>query len=513
MLTFACAFIGLAALGAMLAPTSPGPASQPVGRGMMPSMMPSMVPAAPGGQAAPPVMEKYVSKEAIFLLYKPRGWVVSEGSQPTFRTITVSDPAGASEAAVFFGTNPLGNDVMGLTRRFAGGIGRQYPNFAISGAMVSRDRSRIVFNGTFTHPRTGNRELRCWVSGHGNEFLYNSVEVPAGQMGQRLPLLLTILANVRPFKGAFAGGAGAQPVQVTLEPYRLSDGSASFEMPQGWRCKEMGKGTFLAGDPAGQYAFTVDNVPVITPQLGVQVQGVPVFPYQSPSSAMKTLGAWHGSVRNVTFESVIPRQDVAEAMGQVYTAGPVQAEEFLYTCDTRVGRTKGYTFGFTFGSRLNTSWSFRHLTVMAPADRFDAFVGNFVSMLRSYRINETWARMYVEQGMARLRQMQRQTAAMVSRNAQEIHDMMQAAYDERQRSQDYIDYQRTTYIRGEQDWISHMEGGTVYHSDAWGTKNTTTGEYWEGQPYDYVNYTGRNPKYNEDMTPVNSRELWERYVR
>ena len=228
---------------------------------------------------------------------------------------------------------------------------------------------------------------------------------------------------------------------------------------------------------------------------------------------MKTLGAWQGSMKNVKFESVIPREDVAAQMAQVYTAGPVQVEEFLYTCQTRGGRTKGYTFGFTFGSRTNTSWNFRHLTVMAPTDKFDAFVGNFVSMLASYKIDDAWAKTYVEQGMARLRQLQQQTAAIIARNAQEIHAMMQAAYDERQRSQDYIDYQRTNYIRGEQDWISSMEGGTVYHSDSWGTKNTTTGEYWEGQPFDYVHFTGQNPGSGQGMVPINSRELWERHVR
>ena len=484
-------------------------ASRPFGGGMLPNMMP----VAPVGQIGAPSMEKYVSKEAVFLLYKPKGWVVSEGAQPTFRTISVVDPTGMCEAAMFFGTNPLGKDVVGLTKRFVGGIGGQFPDFRIGSAMVSKDRARVVFSASFTHPKTGKREMRCWVSGRGNEFLYNSVEVPAGQMGQRLPLLLTILANVRVFKGAFASGSGVQPIQVTLVPHRLSDGSASFEMPEDWGCKELGKANFVAGDANGQYAFLVASVDVITPQLGVRVQGVPVAPYQSPSSALKTLGAWQGSMKNMKFESVIPREDVAAQMAQIYTSGPVQVEEFLYTCDTRGGRTKGYTFGFTFGSRTNTNWNFRHLTVMAPAGKFDAFVGNFVSMLASYKIDDAWAKTYVEQGMARLRQLQQQTAAIIARNAQEIHAMMQAAYDERQRSQDYIDYQRTTYIRGEQDWVSSMEGGTVYHSDSWGTKNTTTGQYWEGQPFDYVHFTGQNPNYNEGMTPINSRELWERHVR
>ena len=100
----------------------------------------------------------------------------------------------------------------------------------------------------------------------------------------------------------------------------------------------------------------------------------------------------------------------------------------------------------------------------------------------------------------------------VRKAAREMGTVMQAAYDERQRSMDYIDYQRSSYIRGEQDWISEMEGGAVYHTDSWGTKNTATGEYYEGQPYDYVHFKGENPKYNEQITPINSRELWERHV-
>jgi hypothetical protein len=132
-------------------------------------------------------------------------------------------------------------------------------------------------------------------------------------------------------------------------------------------------------------------------------------------------------------------------------------------------------------------------------------------MVQSYRIDDAFAMNYIARGMERLRQMQRQTAEIVSRNAQEIRQMMQAAYDERKRSMDYIDYQRTQYIRGEQDWISHMEGGTIYRSDHWGTKNTATGETWEGQPYNYYNFKGGNPKYRENMTPIDNRALYEKY--
>jgi hypothetical protein len=158
---------------------------------------------------------------------------------------------------------------------------------------------------------------------------------------------------------------------------------------------------------------------------------------------------------------------------------------------------------------MGTNWTFSHLTVGAPEKDFDAWVPVLAQMVQSYKIDDEFAARYIAAGTAHLRQMQADTARIITKNADDIHNMMQAAYDERQRSQDYIDYQRTTYIRGESDWISSMEGGTVYHADSWGTQNTTTGESWEGTPYNYVNFEGQNPKYNEQMTQINNRQLFE----
>jgi hypothetical protein len=233
-----------------------------------------------------------------------------------------------------------------------------------------------------------------------------------------------------------------------------------------------------------------------------------------PHQAWRLLTEQTGSVSRLQFEKVIPRQDIVQEMARGgYTAGPVAVEELIYTCDVKGRRCKGYTFGFSFGSRLGTNWTFRHMTVGAPVDQFESLVPTFSAMTQSFRFNERWMANYIAQGTQRLRQLQQQTASIVSRNAEDIRRMMQAAYDERQKSMDYIDYQRTNYIRGQQDWVSSMEGGTVYHTDSWGTKNSATGEYYEGQPYDYVHFKGKNPKYSEEMTPIDSRALWERRIR
>jgi hypothetical protein len=215
-------------------------------------------------------------------------------------------------------------------------------------------------------------------------------------------------------------------------------------------------------------------------------------------------------MNNIRFLEINPCRELNAQLARNYN-GPAIAEEFVYTFTNAQGlASKGYTFGISFGSRLNINWRLWHMTVTGPAGTFDAFAVNYADMLRSYAINDKFARQYIAAGMARVREMERQTSALIARNAQEIRSMMTAAFQERMRSWDYIDYQRTSYIRGTSDWISGAEGGAVYHSDSWGTANTATGEYYKGAPYNYVNFEGQNPKYNEQMTPINDRATWQR---
>ena len=478
---------------------------------------PCFAQAGKGARAATPAgpgMQKVVTEKASFVLYVPKGWKVKESAEGQALQVTASDPSGRSSVFLSAGAAPQGENATTLAKREAAKLGRAAQDLEIRNAFASRDGSTLVFDGTYSPPKRGKTEFRSWANLRGAEATCARIEAPAGQLTAMRPTLLTVLSNIRVMKGAAApAGAAPAPVKVQLAPYRLRDGSASFLIPQGWQCQDHGKGTFVAGDPGG-YSFISGNVDLLSPQMRVNQPGILVSPYLAPGQAWQFITARYGLASNMRYEKVIPRADMARQMGQVYTAGPVTVEELIYTFTSKEGKaTRGYTFGISFGSRLGTNWSFRHLTVTAPVERFGPWAGSFADMLGSYKINERWASDYAAQGARRLREMQQQTSAMVTRNAQEIRQMMQAAYDERQRSQDYIDYQRTSYIRGQQDWISSMEGGTVYRSDSWGTKNTATGEYWGGKPYDYVHFEGKNPKYNEQMQPVDSRALWERHIR
>jgi len=461
----------------------------------------------PGPVAAEAGMAKCVSPQANFISYLPAGWRLAESSGSGFRTVEAADPAGKYRVALSYGSGDPDDTVLSVTNRMIRLDRRAHPDFKITAALVSPDQRRVVFEGTFCGGDGVTTHRRGWTSLAEGQFTYTTIEAPAAEFGSARAMLLTVLANVHLLQGGYRGPA---PEPAALVPYRLRDGSASFLAPRDWRVQELGTGAFIAADPAGSASFMVAGADALTPQVGVTVPGVPVSNYLPPHQALAFLGRRQGLIDSVRFLEVIPRPDLVRQIALVYTAGPVTVEEFVYTF-TSNGRTrKAYSFGITFGSRLNINWRLWHITVSAPVESFDSFVANFVEMVQSYRIDDEFARKYIADGMARLRQLQQKTMEMVTRNAQEIRQMMQAAYDERRRSQDYIDYQRTRYIRGEQDWISSAEGGTVYRSDRWGTQNLASGEYWEGQPFNYFNSTGRNPRYGDQMTPINDRATFER---
>jgi hypothetical protein len=464
------------------------------------------------GEALPP-MEKYVSPEANFVLYRPVGWNVQETTAGGMWSVVVSDPAGARSMTQICMPNQYGPDAFAVVKTVTASTRTRYPDMSYNDLRRSPDGTRLVYRYTYTSP-AGRRDGQCWVAMRPKQCLVSQCEAPAGRLEASKPLLLSILANLKVIKGGFTevGGGGPATPAVQLKTCRLGDGSASFDIPQNWDYKDFGTCSFLAGDAATGFGFLVANVQLITPRLGVSPPNVPVSPFLSPDRALYFLAARPGLMQGLRYLEVNPRPEIAAQIQRVYT-GPVQVADMTYTFTSAQGRpSKGWTFGISFGSQSDTNWRFWHITVTGPQDQFDAWVPIFTQMVASYKINDQYAQEYIARGMARLRELQAQTARVMARTREEISSMMQAAYDERQRSQDYIDYQRTNYIRGESDWISDMEGGTVYHTDAWGTRNTATGETWEGKPYDYYNYTGRNPKYDEQMQPVDSRELYE-YLR
>jgi hypothetical protein len=462
----------------------------------------------PESQAAKPQLRKFVTQGASFVLYLPQGWTCSEKTSGGILSLQVAAPNGLAGAEIEYGPGG-GQGGEAEARLVIGRLAARFPGLRLAHPMRSPDRKRIVFDVSYDDPQKGPRESRCWVTSEGGQAMASRIEAPAGKLAANKEMLLSILANARLTKGTI--GTGAAPA-VALAPHQLRDGSASFSIPRGWRVQDLGKTQFIALDPAGRFSFMVAKADMVSPQMGLKAPGLLVLPFMTPHEASQKLCAQLGIARNMKFTWIERYEAMERSAGQVFTAGSVRIEAFMYTCDGGIGPSKGFSFGMAFYSRVGT-WSLNHFSVAGPEAEFDAFAPNFANMLESYRISQAWVGEYIKQGLANLRRLQQETSRVVARNAREIRDMMQAAYEERQTSQDYIDYQRTNYIRGEQDWISSVEGGDVYHSDSWGATNTATGEFYKGQPYDYVHFKGENPKYTETMTAIDSRELWEKNIR
>jgi hypothetical protein len=189
----------------------------------------------------------------------------------------------------------------------------------------------------------------------------------------------------------------------------------------------------------------------------------------------------------------------------------VEAETAVlaFTSDTGL-RCRGYYEVLGMSPLPSGQWGIIFLALWAPEAEFERWVPALLQIGGSFRIDERWASEYIRAGVENLRRQAARTSRMMAETAAAARESSMAAFQERARSQDYLDYKRTMTIRGEQEWVSQVEGGALYKSDHWGLSREGQ-PLLEGQPYNYYNYEGRNPRYDESMTPVDaSREVYER---
>jgi hypothetical protein len=142
----------------------------------------------------------------------------------------------------------------------------------------------------------------------------------------------------------------------------------------------------------------------------------------------------------------------------------------------------------------------------APTSQFARYLPSLLKIAESYRMNEPWVTAYVRQGQERVREMMKNTSSMMSRYADEMRQSSLASHQNRMRSQDYISYKHATYMRGEQEWVTQVEGGTMVKTDHWGL--SVGGRYAvEGPPFNYYNFHGET----YGLIPLDlSREVYER---
>jgi hypothetical protein len=151
-------------------------------------------------------------------------------------------------------------------------------------------------------------------------------------------------------------------------------------------------------------------------------------------------------------------------------------------------------------------WGIMPMGIWAPASQFAHYLPSLIKVAESFQINQQWASEQVRQGMANLREQMKKTSSMMSRYAEEMRQSSLAGHQNRMKSSDFTSYKFSTYMRGEQEWVTGLEGGKIYTSDQWGLSSGGQ-TIVEGPPFNYYNYQG-DVKYGH--IPVDSsREVFE----
>ena len=152
-------------------------------------------------------------------------------------------------------------------------------------------------------------------------------------------------------------------------------------------------------------------------------------------------------------------------------------------------------------------WSTTFSGIWGPRKDIDRYSPTLKQVDDSFAINGQFAHNYIAAGLENLHHEQAKTARAIA-DLNYTRQDMQRAWEDRQARKDYMDSKWDDYRRGDSYWVSDLEGGKVYHTDNWGTKDIQIGDYYEGKNYNWTNFEGQNPRYpSEDMHEISSYEL------
>ena len=468
----------------------------------------------------PDKMEKHTASDNTFALYKPPGWKVDSRALENGKAVTVSDPGGGSFAVMrILKMRDRSENSRTLVSSTLKNLRSTVSGLDLAWARSTADSRRAVIEIRYASVRKVPMRGRYYFNTQYPDATVFGFEAPDKEFEQLRPLLLSVLANftiLDPSAAAEKPGAST-PRTKALDPRMTKtasgDGSFSLLVPEGWKM-EGAKGQVLCTTPGdGIAGFISSTIPFWGPsQLpyfdSSGIQGVIHSPYSRPIDALILAMRATGSGNHQILERVSDPARAKEA--SVSLKRGVEVEMASLAFDSRTGiRCKGLYDVAAFHPLPSGQWGITVSGIWAPQKEFAEYLPLLVRVAESYRINEQFAAEYVRKGVENLRRLTKETAEKAARSAREIRESSMAAYQERQKSMEYIDYKRTGYIRGEQEWLSQAEGGTLYKSDHWGLSREGQ-TVVEGQDFNYYNYKGQNPRYNESMTPVDiSREVYE----
>ncbi len=456
--------------------------------------------------AAVPRLEPHVGPSKMYVVYTPADWRVSEDAAATSFAILVESPTRSSRVEFRWERNPSGRaDAVAALGAWRRATAQAYPGAVLSDMYVSKDGAHAVAT---LHTRVGGAAVagRFFFDSSRTGNSFQGYLAPEPRLAAERPLLLNVMSSLAFVKVLHKGGGPEPPAKLTLVARRAQDGSLSMKTPADWSFLAA-KGRVISGAPGGGlgFIFTVFAGNPMLPRAGV-LQGVIGTRFLPPERALPVILTGFGH-RNPQVTSHTPdratiaqcpsqagnRCDAADLLAQWTSNGGVECVGAFKLVNLLPGVTG--------------QWSSIVAGIWGPKKDFYRYYPALEEVAGSFAVNDQYARGYIQAGLANLRRLQEQTAAEM-RGLSQAREDNQTAWEARQGRKDYMDSKWDDYRRGQSYWVSDLEGGKVYATDSSGTKDTLTGDYYEGKGFGWTNFEGQNPRHpSETMREVSSSEL------
>ncbi len=434
------------------------------------------------------------------------------------KCITVAHPGGMPGVIFYPCTIEKNIDAVAFAGSLIQASASNLSNLKVVEAYSTKARRKATLELQYTGKTKELMKSRYYITVDDSNALVMEFNTFARNFKAQKPLLLSILSKIKLRSPPAANAAPPRPKPdlannpdapflFEMVQYSSSDGSCRMTIPRGWNVAAQ-RGTLMVTSPDGGAGFAFSTADFIgqgnVPYLDSSKLPGLHYNYRSPVEAMALVLQLFGAT-GISSTARYPNNAQASTMS-TYLRRSAESEYAMLTYTDKKGKDcKGFFDVTNLKPLYSGKWGTMYEGVWAPRSQFNRYLLTLVDMWESFSINEGWSDAYIRQGVANLKRLGAETIAKSRQYAEEIRQGNLATFNEKMKSGDYIDYKRSTMIRGQQDWVNGLEGGSVYTSDSDGLKRDGR-RVIEGQGANYNNFNGQ--KY--DLVPLDvNREFFD----
>ncbi len=506
-----------------------------------PAPNPPAAPVAPGASA----LEKYQSPDGRILLYKPKGWNVTQGEMFGAGTYGVVVMEPQESAVVLFITFPVTEqikDSVVLAAKCIAALREEYPDLQATNLNSTPERERTIADLTLTDEgekgtghayffRTQNlgsvyillakaqkwAELRPTLTTVAANLAYAPQGVAAVQeQGRRLAEQAPVPEGPTSSVAAMLRQASQRPgKQVLLQPAALPDQSLSCQIPQGWSLEGQKIQYIMVDDPRTRTRGMAYVSHTIIP-TEFAVPGVINAPYQPPPQALRLVLESGRTSRDVQIIGECPAEqasaEVAQMVRQMRAQGSQVDARLLHVRLRNVptGATlRGLFTVLCSAGSMTPVWQVSVAGSWAPDTEYDEWLPLYLRLEKTVQLNQQW----FQGEMANRAVAQQQQFRNLQRSIGEANRAFDGYMDSLQnasRSRDYTAHMWSQTTLGQGTWVAENEGARVYQTDSWGIEGSEG--RLDSKAYNTANFTGENPWTGGKLELVDTRAEYERYL-